>query len=344
MRGIHEELYNKFLHGLDNNHINSSSHKTTKTYPPMDERELNERISSLSSKYKQQSTFVAIFMVIGICCTFYADLSESVVGALVGIPLLIIGVCFVTAAYKVKKELKCIVSNHIVRGVLSEKFELTTFMPGSHIGQNIIIASGLFPQAGFARGGWNRISGSDLVAGIYKGVRFNFSDLHLQEERGSGKNRTVTTIFKGQWLTIEYKKELPAGVTLRARGGGKMRTHGVGKRAKSDIETENIEFNQKFQIQTRDPHTAFYVLTPHFMEYILRAKQRAGAQAHMNFGTRQVHIALHNGRDLFEPTGKNLFATNNIATLKMQMQWDVNYITNVIDELLLNENLFGKEG
>jgi hypothetical protein len=338
--GIFEERYNSMLHSLDNNHINSKSHKKTKEYPPMSEHELNERISSLTSKYKKNRTVAFVLVIIAGICMFLLEFGSFY--GLVCFPAGIIAFIAGAAAAKAKKELKCIVSNHIVRGVLAEAFELITFMPGAHIGQNIINASGLFPSAGFFKGGWNRISGSDLVAGVYKGVRFSFSDLHLQEERGSGKNRKVTTIFKGQWLIIDYEKELPHGLTLRVRGGGKMRTHGVGNRAKSDIETENMEFNKKFQIQTRDPHTAFYVLTPHFMEYILKAKQRSGAQAHFRFDRRQVHIALHNGRDLFEPTGKNLFAMDNIATLKMQMQWDVNYITNIIDELLLNENLFGK--
>jgi hypothetical protein len=55
---------------------------------------------------------------------------------------------------------------------------------------------------------------------------------------------------------------------------------------------------------------------------------------------RQVHIALHNGRDLFEPGGRNAFTVNNLDNLRMQMGWDVKYITGIIDELLLNECLF----
>jgi hypothetical protein len=77
------------------------------------------------------------------------------------------------------------------------------------------------------------------------------------------------------------------------------------------------------------------------MEYIIKADNRADAITSMSFNEKQVHVTLHNGRDLFEPCSKKLYDLSNIAMLRMQMGWDVNYITGVIDELLLNECLFG---
>jgi hypothetical protein len=339
-----EERYHSFLHALDNNKINSRAN-TTYTDPlahtrpqangmmfePMSDAELMSRINYLTPKIKRNTALCTVFIIIGFVLSTYVRITAGEILAF-GVLILFFaaGFSFGVSAKTAKNRLKNIVSNNIVRGVLTETFDLTNYSPGCHIGQNQISWTGLIQQS------WNRINGSDLVQGSYKGVRFSFSDVHLEQVTKSRKGgQTRTTRFKGQWLIVDLAKELPWVIQLRERGMS------VSKRAKSDIETENIEFNRRFHISTRDPHTAFYLLTPHFMEYILGADNRANAHTFMSFGGRQVHIALHNGRDLFEPFGKKLFAMKNIQTLRMQMQWDANYIAGIIDELLQNECLFG---
>ena len=323
MRGIKDERYNKFLHGLDNNRAGSHS------APLLSDAELMSKINYLTPKIRTNNTICAIIMVIGFILPIFLGLGD-LVDRFVGVVIMVIGGTFGIKARQYKTQLKNLVGNNIIRGVLADKFELENYSPGCHIRQSVIEQVKLIHQP------WNRISGSDLVEGTYRGVKFTFSDLFLEHVTGSGKNRKVVTRFKGQWLIVELAKEVPFKVQLRARSG----TGGAGNKAKSDVETENVEFNQKFQIKTADPHTAFYVLTPHFMEYIMKAKSRSGAPASLNIDGRKIHIALHNGRDLFEPCSKKLYDTRNIEMLRNQMKWDVNYITGIIDEFLLNENLF----
>lgn len=318
---VREQRYNTFLHGLDNNNLNTGS------CPPMDERELTARIRNLTRGMRSNTTTAAIFMIAAVAGFFFIGPFAFALGIVSGF--------FGLNAMFYKNRLKCLVSSNIVRGVLSDTFELTHYAPGCHIGQSTIKESMLIQR------NWNNLSGSDMVEGFYKGVRFRFSDIHLEQVTRSKNGKKRVTVFKGQWLIIGLAKTLPWSLQLRSRLS-------VGKRAKSNIETENMEFNSRFQIQCGDPHTAFYILTPHFMEYILNAKSkastrpgyRADAQTHMNFCGKEVHVALHNGRDLFEPCGRKLFATDNITALRMQMEWDVNYIKSIIEELLLNENLF----
>ncbi|MDR2531848.1 MAG: DUF3137 domain-containing protein [Oscillospiraceae bacterium] len=328
---VREERYNRFLHGLDRNDVGTNMQQS----PLMSDAELQTLIDELTPKIKTNTALATILTIIGFISSTFVRVG---VGEFFDMLVLVVffsmffsfAFYFGNKAARQKKRLKCIVSNNIVRGVLTDNFELAVYAPGSHIRQSIIEHTKLIQL------NWNRISGSDLVEGTYRGVRFSFSDLLLRHETGSGKNRKIVTRFKGQWLICELKKEIPWKICLRERGSD-------NKRTKSTIETENIEFNQKFHIQAEDPHTAFYVLTPHFMEYIMKARRRANARTFMKFDGRQIHIALHNGRDLFEPYGKKLFVANNIVTLRMQMQWDVKYITGVIDELLYNEKLFNKE-
>jgi len=318
-----EERYNKFLHGLDSGY--RDIHVTSRQKATLSDAQLERKIKELTPKIKTNKALCSIFLALGFCLSFILGVLHGEIGRIMGILFIGLSASFGVKAAKYKRELKCVVSNNIVRGALAEKFDVEMYAPGSHISSYDVRFSGLIQN-------WNKISGSDLIEGIYKGVKFHFSDIHLEHEKNSGKSKSRTTRFKGQWLIIDLKKEIPWFVELRHRGAIK---------AKSDVETENIEFNRMFQIITKDPHTAFYVLTPHFIEYIIKAKRRANAEMYMKIIGKQIYIALHNGRDLFEPYGNNLFAEENIETLRMQMRWDVNYISGIIDELLHNENLFG---
>ena len=66
------------------------------------------------------------------------------------------------------------------------------------------------------------------------------------------------------------------------------------------METENLAFNEQFQILTNDAHSAFYTLTPHFMEHILSADNMANGRTMLCFDEDRVHIAIDNNRDSFE--------------------------------------------
>jgi hypothetical protein len=300
------------------------SHKSVKV---LDDDELAVKIKEYKRKIKLCFILAPIVTVIGGILLFFSVILLGEIGVYITSPVILIGMGLGANVALYKSRLKQIIGSSIVRGVLADRFELKVYAPENHIKSGIIRRTRLIPD-------FNKTSGSDLVIGSYKGVRFKFSDVHLEHESGQ-KFKTRTTRFKGQWLILELKKDLPWRLVLRERGLD-------NKLAKSTVETENIEFNKRFHIQAQDSLTAFKIFTPHFMEYILKADNRASARTFMNFDGRQVHVALHNGRDLFEIKGKKShFAVNNIATLRMQMRWDVNYITSVIDELLYNENLFG---
>ena len=190
--------------------------------------------------------------------------------------------------------------------------------------------------SGLIHRSWNTINGSDLIEGTYRGVNFIFSNLHLEQVTtdNKGSEKRVTK-FKGQWLTLSLAKPMTFGVQLRGR---------KGRTGQSTVETESAEFNSRFQIIASDAHTAFYVLTPQLIEQIIKADKKASARMLISFDGDKMHVAIDSYRELFEPADKKLFAVSNIATLRMQMKWDVNYIANIIDEFLANEALFNAEG
>jgi hypothetical protein len=182
-------------------------------------------------------------------------------------------------------KIKSFVKNNIARTVLSETIRLDSYSPGASIGPGLIKASKLvkYDVSGTAS--------SDLITGNYRGVNICFSDVHLQENRKIEGETVCETVFRGQWLILELNKNIQGELRLRERRIGDKPS-----KTKSDIETENTEFNQKYQILTDNPHTAFLILTPHFMEYIIKMDARAKANTSMCFdsagGKSKVQVAI----------------------------------------------------
>lgn len=224
---------------------------------------------------------------------------------------------------KFHKKLKAYVSENIIRVLLSEVFELKEYVPLSHISGKIIGETELI-------GGWTHCSGSDFCEGKYKGINIIFSDIRLTS---TGKDDKTHTHFKGLWLICDFRKELPAKLRIRENNT---------EQRKNGLETENIIFNEKFQILTDDPHTAFYVLTPHFMEKILKTDAKACGRIYLCFTGGKVHIAVHNGHDFFEH-GTGAAEFRNLDSLRARFRSEIGCLTGLADELLLNDSITGDE-
>lgn len=255
----------------------------------------------------------------------------------VGVVFLLAAVACVVVNVYASRDMKRLVSDNVVAQALGEVFDVELYVPDRYIGAETLRQARLIHN-------WNRSSGSDTVYGRYRGVTFVFSDVHLEDEETStdsdgNTNTTTTTRFRGQWLMLEAKKALPHMVRLRERA--QRRLTGSYKKTKSDVETENAAFNEKFEILTDDPHTAFYVLTPHFMEAIIAADERANARTYLCFDGQRVHIAVDNGRDSFEV--KRGADVKDIDRLRARIKGEIRYIMEIVDELLQNTYLFGKE-
>jgi hypothetical protein len=235
-------------------------------------------------------------------------------------------------AEKQTKNLKNILGNDVILPILREVFGIKEYIPNKCLSAKTVKESSLV-------GSWDRINGSDYVEGSYRGIDFIYSDLHLEREEkeevmdSDGGRRTevsYVTVFKGQWLVCDFGMELAATVNVK-------RDKGWG-----GIQTENIEFNKKYQIYSEDPHTAFYLLTPQFMEYLTAAVKEADALTYLSFRKDgKVHIALNSGRDSFEFTRVKPAELNG---MRRRFRRELKYLTGVMDELMKNDKLYKKQG
>lgn len=299
------------------------------------DEELVKQFSELTTKANLLKNLAIVFIV-GVIILWIA------VHPLLGVVSAIVAAVLYFMSNKASKKAKTYLANNITRDILSSVFDDCIYAAGQRLPNKLL------READFISS-WDVSGGSDLISAKYKGHPINFSDIHLSEEvesRDSDGNTTTSyeTRFKGQWMILELEHEVSAKLRLRenAERTGKLSRIILGdrKEGKSDVQTESEEFNKRFQILTEDPHNAFYILTPHFIEFILSADDAANAQTFLCFFENRVHIACNTGRDSFELKKSD---GANLDAIRERMKSELSYITSIVDELLKNEYLFSIE-
>ena len=107
-----------------------------------------------------------------------------------------------------------------------------------------------------------------------------------------------------------------------------------------DIETEDVEFNNSFNIYAQTEHEAFYILTPSFMEKLKKIdKKIQSAGIRFLFNNNKLHIGINNSDDAFE---FDELKEINEQEIEANMENDIRLIIDLIDELDLTNDLFKK--
>jgi len=133
----------------------------------------------------------------------------------------------------------------------------------------------------------------------------------------------------------DFGKELVGEVHL-SEGGRKLR-----KQHKNDsVEMENAAFNDRFLVTAENAEEAYYVLTPHMMEYILSMVGKSGGDVYLSFlRGGKLHVAVQTGKDFFE-LGKS---AAKVDELRQKFLRELHWFTDIIDELRVEETLYKKE-
>jgi hypothetical protein len=188
-------------------------------------------------------------------------------------------------------------------------------------------------EAGFVKG-YENIYGDDFVRGHYRGIPIMFSDVRLvrveryYDPEGKKTVQREVELFKGHWLVADFDRELAAHPL-----------NVMEKRSGSDsIQTESEAFNSKFGIFCSDAHTAFYILTPHFMERLIAVDDAADGNSYFHFAQNRLQIAIGTWRDLFE--AKTL-KDSDVNAMRERFRGELGRLTAVLDEMLSHEKLFG---
>ena len=226
-----------------------------------------------------------------------------------------------------------------VKSTLEKVITDLKYMPESGISYNVIKGTGMIKTG-------DRYSSEDFVSGKYKNINFCQADVHIEEKHqrtDSDGNTTnyYVTIFKGRWMIFEFNKTFKANVQVCQKG---FRSNKVNNSilSKSDkykkIQMESTDFNKRFLVYAQDAHDAFYIITPHIMEKIIKLSGDINGKILLCFINNQLHVGLYDNDDSFEPN--SCFSTIDTKRVTQDVLSDINKITMFVDELELDNDLF----
>ena len=225
---------------------------------------------------------------------------------------------------------KKLLSDNIVSSVLKEVLgDAVEYNPWGKINPGSMV----FPFS------YNSANGSDHIKAVYNGVNMELGDIELIDEtenydHETGQTETNrATVFKGQWLTCDFGKELAGEVYISERSKKTRRS------LKSNVTMDNEEFSHRFCVRADDPQEAYYILTPHMMEYITSIADKSGGIVYLSFLREgKLHVAVQTGRDFFE-LGKT---DTNVEELHRKFLGELRWFTDIVDTLRVEDTLYKK--
>ena len=230
------------------------------------------------------------------------------------------------ATSTLKKTLSDNITSSVIKEVLGDDVE---YNPWGRINPGSMV----FPFS------YNTTAGSDHIKAVYKGLNNELGDIELinESEVTDEEGRTETTKntqFKGQWLTCDFGKELVGEVYISER------TKKTRKSLKSDVSMDNEQFAKRFCVRANDPQEAYYILTPHMMEYITAMADKSGGTVYLSFlRNGKMHVAVQTGHDFFE-LGKT---NTDVETLRQKFLDELRWFTDIVDTLRVEDTLYKKE-
>lgn len=200
----------------------------------------------------------------------------------------------------------------------------------------------------------DRYSGEDYVRARYKNVLFQQSDLLIQalnqegrrkykreDTKARGSNSDYFVCFRGRWMIFDFNKNFRSNVQIIQEGFRVPAPAGSRRKKESPYDPVTLEsdkFNKGFRVYAQNPHDAFYILTPSFMERIQALTAHNKYKMMFCFSSNKLHIAIHGGGNSFEPG--SVLKRFDDERVKEAIWKDIGSITQFVDELSLDNNLF----
>lgn len=310
-----------------------------------------EIVSAISSRQRlaKLSNIMVVIAYLGIFICPICGLMSWDRNFVIGMTFMILMVvCMLMCVFlgestrKLEAKIKELAGQYIVKGVLAEKIDIVEYSPNHYINEKFVKKCSILPN-------FKKIHGSDYISGNYRGREFIYCDLLLEwetrERDRNGRRRTrTTTQFHGHLMKMELGKDIQGFVQIKEKknprksNGFFANILGTGT-SHNSIETENVAFNNQFEIKTSDDHLTFYILTPQFMESVMRLDELADGYTNIEFRSTSVVVALNNGRDSFE-VKKILGSQRRLEKYRQSFKKELEVILGVFDEILTKDNLF----
>ena len=208
-------------------------------------------------------------------------------------------------------------------------FENFKYEPGKGLSHYELKDNYIFPM-------FDEVHTDDCFVGSYKGVGVRICEEELIKYRTDTKGRRKKTVtFLGIVLELDMNKSFFHQTYVIKDLGFLNRFH--KKKGFEKVSLEDVLFEKEFEAYSENQIEARYLLTPAFMERMLKLKELyKGKSVQFSFYDSKVTIAINTNENMFEPC--SLLKTNlqNEQIYKVFEQFMT--IFSVIDILKLNQN------
>jgi len=276
--------------------------------------------------------FIILFLLLMFC---FSSNESNIFGIIFGILFAVMAISLIMMFSKQRKY-RAMYKNYYVKKSINQVFSDAVYEPNKGIDFDVIASTKMLNMG-------DRFESSDYVAGKYKNVPFELSDVHIQEmvvvSNGKTTTTTYTTIFRGRWMIFDFNKTFKSNIRVAAKNffGGRSTIFSKLQRVKMESE----EFNKKFYVFGDNEHDVFYILTPQLMEKIEALSDSIGGRVMLCFINSKLHVALNNGRDYFEPN--SIFSNKSDEEIMGQISNEIRQITMFVDTLDIDTDIFKEE-
>jgi hypothetical protein len=158
----------------------------------------------------------------------------------------------------------------------------------------------------------DRSNFEDRWYGRLQGHDFNLFEAHLEERRGSGRNRRWVTVFRGAIIEMGFGRSFHS-TTLLQRKGTNKKWFGLGGQADvaefhghrlSIVDHVHPDFGRIFEVYSDDQVEARVLMHPSYVEHLLEIERV--------FGGRAVRALFRKGKVVLAVESDNMFESGSM--------------------------------
>ena len=290
---------------------------------------LEEKRIAIYKVYVIKQKIGILFILIAVLSFFVSLISQTPLLFIPGIILAIFSFVFFAKAARDYASFRTLIKRELIMGLIEKSFNQVTYDPEGFILLDTIMKSGMVKKP-------DRYHGEDFIEGIFNDVAFQVSDVDLKERvesRDSKGHRQVSyqTYFKGRWYIFKFQREFKEVLKIAEGRGINVHHHDLVK-----VETESIEFNQKFSVWASSDTYAFYHITPLMIEKLLKLEKLHKGSILYYYAHDELHVGINDRRDYMEMSLKK--PLNELAI--QDFMFDIDLIPAIISELKLDSSKF----
>ncbi len=267
----------------------------------------------LQMEKKRKQITIGIFLILG-----------SVIFMVFPPLFIVVVLILVKFITKSKNELTSMYKDVFVRELLENNFENVVYQPTNGFTRDAVDSFDICRMG-------NRFFAEDYLNASFRGINFEVSDVRIADESSDEDSSSTTMLFEGRFITFDFSRELASSVNIFS-DKFKYRALTRKENRQEKVEMESVEFNKKFDVFSDNPHDAFYIITPNFMERLnaLTTKYKSVA---MSVTGRSIVVAFNEPENnAFDP--KNMAGKVDYVEEQAKIQSDIDDIKIIISTIL----------